>query len=216
MPASAGRTLAEVYSGNDFKARAKHAKITGGGIDALEAAVARGQGVILVSGHFGNYDVPRAVLSEQGFNVGALYKPFTNPFFDSYYRKTIGEISTPIIPTKNRASMIKMIRFLKAGGMLGMLVDVHTHGAPQLQFFGKRATSAADLALKHNLALVPVYGIRLDDNGTYELVIEPPIVHSTPEVMTQELNTSLERQARAHMDQYFWVHRRWKSETQNT
>lgn len=215
VPASAGRTLAEVYSGADFKARAKSATITGGGFEALEAAMARNQGVIFVSGHFGNYDVPRAVLSERGFKVGALYKPFTNPFFDAYYRKTIGEISHPIIPSKDRASLVKMVRFLKSGGMLGMLIDVHKYGAPQLQFFGKKAataTSAADMALKHDLLLVPTYGIRLDDHGTYALVIEPPIAHSTPLEMTQALNDSLERQARAHMDQYFWIHRRWKAE----
>ncbi|RPE71240.1 KDO2-lipid IV(A) lauroyltransferase [Pacificibacter maritimus] len=217
VPESAGKTLAEVYSGPAFKARAKQAKITGGGMDALEAAMNAGQGVILVSGHFGNYDVPRAVLSERGFNVGALYKPFTNPFFDPYYRKTIGAISTPIIPTKDRKSLVQMVRFLKSGGMLGMLIDVHRYGAPHLQFFGKRAataTSAADLALKHNLALVPVYGIRLDDYGHYELVVEPPIAHTNALDMTQALNDSLERQIRAHMDQYFWVHRRWKAETQ--
>jgi KDO2-lipid IV(A) lauroyltransferase len=216
VPASAGRTLAEVYSGADFKKRAKSATITGGGLEALEAAMARDQGVIFVSGHFGNYDVPRAVLSERGFKVGALYKPFTNPFFDAYYRKTIGEISHPIIPSKDRASLVKMVRFLKSGGMLGMLIDVHKIGAPLLQFFGKRAataTSAADLALKHDLLLVPTYGIRLDDQGAYELVIEPPIAHGTPLEMTQALNDSLERQARAHMDQYFWIHRRWKAET---
>lgn len=216
VPANAGRTLAEVYSGADFKSRAKTAMVSGGGLDALEQAMAQGQGVIFASGHFGNYDVPRAVLSERGFKVGALYKPFTNPFFDVYYRRTIGEISQPIIPSKDRSGLVKMIRFLKSGGMIGMLVDVHTARAPALQFFGKRAataTSAADLALKHNLALVPIYGIRLDDHGHYELVIEPPIAHTTAPEMMQAVNDSIERQARAHMDQYFWIHRRWKAET---
>jgi KDO2-lipid IV(A) lauroyltransferase len=216
VPANAGRTLAELYSGADFKSRAKNATIKGDGFDALEAAIQSGQGVILVSGHIGNYDVPRAVLSERGFKVGGLYKPFKNPFFNAYYRKTIAEISEPVMPTKNRASLVQMVRFLKSGGIVGMLIDVHTHRAPIFDFFGKRAatpTSAADLALKHNLALIPVYGIRLNDDGAYDLVIEKPIAHTTPEEMTQKLTASLERQARAHTDQYFWIHRRWKAET---
>mgnify|MGYP005993239753 CR=1 FL=1 len=217
VPANTGRTMAELYSGVDFKDRAKHAKITGEGLPALEQAMAQKQGVILVSGHLGSYEVARAVLFERGFNVGALFRPFSNAFFDPYYQRKIGEISQPIIPSKDRSSLVKMIRFLKSGGMVGMLIDVHSYGAPHLQFFGKRAataTSAADLALKHNLALVPIYGIRLDDHGHYELVIEPPIAHTSPEEMMQEVNDSIERQARAHMDQYFWIHRRWKAETQ--
>lgn len=218
VPASVGRTFAEIYSGADFKARAKDAKITGEGVDALEQAKARGQGVIFVSGHFGNYDVPRAVLSERGFKMGALYKPFTNPFFNAYNCKAISEISKPIFASKDRSDLAKMLRFLKSGGMLGILIDIHTSGAPHLNFFGKRAataTSAADMALKYGLALVPVYGIRHSDRGDYELVIEPPIPHSTALEMTQALNDSIERQARAHLDQYFWVHRRWKAETQH-
>lgn len=218
VPANTGRTLAELYSGADFKDRAKMAKISGDGLEDLEAAMAKNQGVILVSGHLGSYEVARAVLFERGFNVGALFKPFSNPFFDPYYQRKIGEISQPIIPSKDRASLVKMIRFLKSGGMVGMLIDVHTYGAPHLQFFGKRAataTSAADLALKHNLALVPIYGIRLDDHGHYELIIEKPIAHTTPREMMQAVNDSIEHQARAHMDQYFWIHRRWKAETKS-
>ena len=212
-----GRTFAEIYSGSDFKKRSKTALITGGGIESLNMAIKNGQGVILVSGHFGNYDVPRAVLSERGYKVGALYRPFANPFFDVYYRKIIGEISLPIIPSNERSSLTKMVRLLKSGGIIGMLVDVHKSNAPKLKFFGKlagTATSAANLALKYNLALIPVYGIRLDDHGNYELVVEQPIVHSTPLKMTQEINDSLERQVRSHMGQYFWVHRRWKAETE--
>ncbi|SEK17532.1 lysophospholipid acyltransferase family protein [Pacificibacter marinus] len=218
VPASVGRTFAEIYSGADFKAHAKNAKITGAGIKDLEQAKERGQGVIFVSGHFGNYDVPRAVLSERGFKMGALYKPFTNPFFNAYNCKAISEISEPIFASKDRSDLAKMLRFLKSGGMMGILIDIHTSGAPHLDFFGKQAataTSAADMALKYGLALVPVYGIRHSDHGDYELVIEPPIPHSTAIEMTQALNDSIERQARAYMDQYFWVHRRWKAETRN-
>ncbi|WP_417247729.1 lysophospholipid acyltransferase family protein [Celeribacter sp.] len=216
VPENAGRTLAEVFSGSEFKARASEAEITGGGLSALEQAMTQKRGVIFVSGHFGNYDVPRAVLSERGFPVGAIYKPFTNPFFDAYYRKIIGAISQPIIPRKDSASLKNMIRFLKKGGMIGMLADVHFGSGTALNFFGKKAKtalSAAEMALKYDLLLVPTYGIRLDRRGTYELVIEPPIPHSDPEVMMQAVNDSLERQARAHPEQYFFIHRRWKAET---
>lgn len=210
---NAGRTLMEVYSGAQFKRFVADSPITGAGLEHILAARARGQGVLLVSGHFGNYDVPRAVLSAQGHAVGALYQPFHNPYFDAHYRRTITEIGAPIFP-RGRAGLGEMVRHLRKGGLAGLLNDQHmAHGA-DLTFFGlraKTALSAAEMALKYNLLLIPVYGVRQPDGLTFELVIESPIAHSTPQIMTQALNDSLERQVRSHLDQWFWVHRRWKS-----
>ena len=214
VPASAGRTLIEVYSGAEFKARAAQAEICGAGLEALEAAVARGQGVLLVSGHFGNYDVARAVLSARGHQIGALYRPFNNPRFDAHYRATIGAIAEPIFRANDRKSLAQMLRFLRGGGISGMLIDVHSWHYPVLRFFGKPACTslgAAEIALKNNLLLVPFYGLRLDDRGGYRLTIEAPVAHSDAATMTQALNDSLEAQVRAHMDQWFWIHKRWKA-----
>jgi Kdo2-lipid IVA lauroyltransferase/acyltransferase len=207
----AGRTLMEVYSGAQFKAHVAQSPIRGAGIEAILQARAAGQGVILVSGHFGNYDVPRAVLSAQGHSVGALYLPFRNPYFDAHYRATITAIGAPIFP-RGRKGVSDMVRHLRAGGLMGLLNDQRiAHGA-DLTFFGHRAKtalSAAEMALKYNCLLIPVYGIRQEDGLSFELLIEAPIPHSTPERMTQALNDSLEAQVRAHLDQWFWVHRRW-------
>lgn len=209
---NAGRTLMEVYSGAEFKAHVANSPIKGAGLAAILQARARGQGVILVSGHFGNYDVPRAVLSAQGHNVGALYLPFHNRYFDAHYRRTITAIGAPIFP-RGRKGIGDMVRHLRAGGLMGLLNDQHiAHGA-DLSFFGypaKTALSAAEMALKYECLLIPVYGLRLPDGINFELHIEAPIVPSSPRVMTQALNDSLEAMVGAHMDQWFWVHRRWK------
>jgi KDO2-lipid IV(A) lauroyltransferase len=209
---NAGRTLMEVYSGGEFKARVANTPITGAGLQAILQARARGQGVLLVSGHFGNYDVPRAVLSAQGHAVGALYYPFHNRYFDAHYRRTITAIGAPIFPRGHRG-LGEMVRHLRKGGLVGLLNDQHMGHGAKLRFFGhpaRTALSSAELALRYNCLLVPVYGIRQADGISFVLHIEAPIDHSTPEEMTQSLNDSLERQVRAHMDQWFWVHRRWK------
>jgi KDO2-lipid IV(A) lauroyltransferase len=209
---NAGRTLMEVYSGAEFKAHVANTPITGEGLQAILDARTRGQGVLLVSGHFGNYDVPRAVLSAQGHSVGALYYPFHNRFFDVHYRRTITAIGQPIFPRGHRG-LAEMVRHLRKGGLLGLLNDQHMGHGKKLSFFGhpaKTALSAAELALKYNCLLVPVYGVRQPDGISFQLQVEAPIAHSTPEVMTQALNDSLELQVRAHMDQWFWVHKRWK------
>ena len=208
---NSGRTLMEVYSGAEFKARQKTAPIKGAGLNDILAARARGQGVILVSGHFGNYDVPRAVLSAQGHAVGALYQPFSNPYFDAHYRRTITAIGAPIFPRGHRG-LAEMVRHLRAGGLLGLLHDQRMRRGTKLTFFGREARtalSAAEMALKYDCLLVPVYGLRQPDGLSFELVIEPPIPHSDAATMTQALNDSLEAMVRAHVDQWFWVHRRW-------
>jgi len=213
VPENALRTLIEIFSGDEFLRIAAQAEIRGEeGLAALEAAHARKQGVILVSGHFGNYDVPRGVLSQRGFRVGGLYKPMKNRFFNPRYVAAISRISAPVFP-RGRRGLAEMVRFLRGGGMVGLLIDQRMgHGAP-LTFFGKTAytaLSAAELALKYDALVVPVYGVRREDGLTFDLVIEPPVPHTTAERMTQELNDSLERQVRRHMDQWLWLHNRWK------
>ena len=97
--------------------------------------------------------------------------------------------------------------------MVGIVADQHVQGAPYLNFFGKparTALSAAELALRHDALLVPIYGIRQPDGLSFEIAVEAPIAHSTPQEMTQALNDSLEARVRAHMDQWLWIHRRWK------
>lgn len=210
---NAGRTLAELYSPAEFKAWVKDSPIRGEGLEAILQAQARGQGVILVSGHFGNHDIARAVLAGRGLAVGALYKPQKNPFVEKHFRATIGAISEPIF-ARGRKGLADLVKHLRAGGMLGILIDQHMRHGAALDFLGHRAltaTSAADLALKYDCLLVPVYGIRQPDGLGFDLVVEPPIPKGTPEAMTQAVNDSLSAQVRAHPEQWFWIHRRWKA-----
>lgn len=212
VPNNAGRTLVELYSGAEFKAHVAQSPVTGAGLEAILQARKAGQGVILVSGHFGNYDVPRAVLSAQGHLVGGLYQPMKNPYFNAHYVRTITAIGTPMF-ARGRRGLAEMVQHLRAGGLMGMLIDQSMEHGASLTFFGKRAltaVSAADLALKYNCLLVPIYAVRQPDGLSFELVIEAPITPDTPETMTQALNDSLEAIARKHLDQWFWIHRRWK------
>lgn len=208
---NAGRTVIELFSGAQFKAHVAQTPITGGGLPAVEAAIARGQGVIFVSGHFGNHDVLRAVLAARGHKVAALYLPLHNPLFERHWQAAIASISPPIFPT-GRHGLGGLLRHLRAGGMVGLLHDQHISTGADLRYFGrmaKTATSAAELALKYDCLLVPSYGIRQPDGLSFQLVIESPIPPSTPEAMSQALNDSLEAMVRQHLEQWFWVHRRW-------
>ena len=207
-----GRTLAELYSPNEFKAMVAASPLLGTGLEPVLAAQAQGRGVILVSGHFGNHDIARAVLATRGLAVAALYKPQRNPYFNRHFAATITAISAPLFP-RGRRGLADLVTHLKQGGMLGMLIDQHMRHGAALSFLGHRALtalSAADLALKYDCLLVPVYGIRQPDGLHFDLLIEPAIPHTNASQMTQALNDSLSAQVRAHPEQWFWVHRRWK------
>jgi len=207
-----GRTLAELYSPKEFRAHAARSTISGEGLDAILNAHGKGRPVILISGHFGNHDIARAFLAERGIRTAALYRPQRNPYFDRHFAATIRAISEPLF-ARGRKGLAELVAHLRGGGMLGMLIDQHMqHGAP-LTFLGHRAltaTSAAEMALRYDCLLVPVYGIRQPDGLHFDLRVEPPIPHSDAVEMTQKLNDSLSALVLAHPGQWFWVHRRWK------
>lgn len=213
VPNNAGRTLIELYSGKEFVERAIAAPISGPGYARLEAARKEGRPVILVTGHFGNYDVSRANLIARGHNMGALYRRMSNPWFNDHYVRSISKIGEPMFE-QGRKGMTQMVRHIKSGGVLGILTDLHAYGGARLQFFGKPAITSlvtAELALKFNAALIPVYAIRQPDGLSFEIVVQDEIPHSDPETMTQAVNDGLEALVRENMHQWFWIHRRWKN-----
>ena len=69
---NAGRSLIENYSSKDFMRRMAKIDPVGPGVAALFDAQAKGQPVILVSGHFGNYEAARACLVARGARIGGL------------------------------------------------------------------------------------------------------------------------------------------------
>ena len=213
VPNNIGRTLFELLSPNAFSNIAKSAKVSGPGFKILKDAQEQKKPVILVSGHFGNYDVVRVVLNTNQISVGALYKPMNNPYFNTFYERCIKQIAEPLFP-RGRAGMGNMMRYLEDGNVVALLIDQYmSHGEP-LKFLGHTAytaTSAAKLALKHDALLITFYVVRNDDGINFNLVFESPVKPSTPNEMTQVLNDRLEKQIRKNMGQWLWTHKRWKS-----
>jgi KDO2-lipid IV(A) lauroyltransferase len=213
VPNNIGRTLFELLSPNAFSKIAKSAKVSGPGFKILKDAQEQKKSVILVSGHLGNYDVVRVVLNTNQISVGALYKPMSNPYFNTFYERCIKQIAEPLFP-RGRAGMGNMMRYLEDGNVVALLIDQYmSHGEP-LKFLGHTAytaTSAAKLALKHDALLITFYVVRNDDGVNFDLVFESPVKPSTPSEMTQVLNDRLEKQIRKNMGQWLWTHRRWKS-----
>ncbi|CAM3179130.1 lysophospholipid acyltransferase family protein [Paracoccus nototheniae] len=213
VPDNAGRSLAEIYSAAEFTARIREsAPVEGPGLPALEAALEANRPVILACAHFGNYDAMRAALSGRGWPVGALYRPMNNEAFNRHYVPAITAIAEPMFP-RGRAGLAAMLRFLRGGGWLALGFDQYDREGAELRFFDlptRTVLTPAELARRYDALLVPIAGIRQPDGLSFRVHVGAPVALDEPRAMMQALNDDLEMLVRRHMDQWFWVHRRWK------
>ena len=159
---SMGRMLMETYSGKEFQERAAAAKIEGPGNAVLEQAHKDGKAALLVTGHFGNYLAVRGSFLSRGMPIGVLYKRMSNPFFNEHYVAAMADFGEPMFE-RGRRGMSNMLKHLRGGWFVGIVHDQRINEAPIYDFMGKparTAESAAELALKYKVDLVPCYGIR--------------------------------------------------------
>ncbi len=214
VPNNAGRTLIEIYSGTEFNARMAQITPRGPGLAAMDAARDAGTPVLMVSGHFGNYDSFRSCMSQRGHRIGGLYRNMDNPLFNQHYVHAINQIAQPLWP-RGRRGLAQMVKFLRQGNGVALLSDQYVQSGHVLDFFGQpapSALSAAEMALKYDAQMFPVYGIRQPDGLSFDIIIEEPIPHSDAVTMMQAFNDSLEARIRENPGQWLWIHKRWKPE----
>ncbi|WP_341366384.1 lysophospholipid acyltransferase family protein [Yoonia sp. BS5-3] len=206
-----GRTLIENYAWQEFGQRLARTEPKGDGLAPLAQAAADKRPVIFVTGHFGNHEAPRQVLTAMGHEIGGLYRPMQNPYFNDHYAKTMTSWGGPVFEQGKRGTM-GFARHLKKGGMGTLLFDVRARGI-EIPFLGQpahTATSAADIALKLDALVIPYFGIRQPDGFSFQVEVEAPIKPATPHDMMIEMTQRLEGQIARRPEQWFWVHRRWK------
>ena len=208
-----GRTLIENYSHKEFGDYIKHSSIVGTGFEALQNAQSSGQPVIFVTGHFGNHEAPRQVLSQKGLTIGGLYRKMANPYFNDHYAKTMTSWGGPVFEQGRRGTM-GFARHIKSGGMGTLLFDVNQDDGEPVQFLGRPAltsTSAAEIALKFDALVIPYFGVRQPNGLSFQIEVDAPIAPTDPIQMTLDMNRALEIRIKENPEQWFWVHRRWKN-----
>lgn len=209
-----GRVAAE-YAHLARVADAAHVAVEG--LDHLEAARARGRGVILFSGHLGNWEILGPVARRLGITLTLIYRAPNNPLVERLIRHARGD-SVRLLP-KGRQAARGAIAAMQAGSGLAMLVDQKMNDGIPVPFFGHVAMTApalAHLAARDGAAVVPVRVERL--GGTrFRVTLNPAIPvpqgrrpDPAPTVMA-EVNAVLEGWIRARPEQWLWVHRRWPS-----
>ncbi len=176
---------------------------------------------VIVSGHFGNFEVAGYVAGLLGFPTYTIARPLDNPFLDRFvnrFRRATGQC---ILPKQGSAELVQ--RVLDQGGVLALLGD--QHAGPKgcwTDFFGRAASSHKAIALfslTHDAPLAVVCAQRRRGPLDFSLEVVATVDPSTmsPELgsvqaLTQWYNQQLEAAVRQAPEQYWWVHRRWKGE----
>ncbi|WP_209427341.1 lysophospholipid acyltransferase family protein [Pararhodobacter sp. SW119] len=207
-----GQTLFEIYHCAEFQTRLEQFHAAGPGLMALDAARAAGKGAIIVSGHFGQWEAVRAVLTARGMETGAVYRRQKNRHFQRRLLAGIEAGGKPILETGTIGTKA-LVRHLRAGGFIAILLDEKYPEGTRLPFLGRPALTslaAAQLALKYDLPMVPAYGTRRDDGGSFDVHFEAAIPHTDAQTMMQAFNDSLSARIRAHPDQWYWLLGRWQ------
>ncbi len=174
---------------------------------------------VVVSAHFGNFELAGYTLGLFGFNTYSVARPLDNPFLDRFlldFRTATGERILP----KNGSSG-EIAELLANGGTLSVLGD--QHAGPKgcwVEFFGRPASTHKAIALfslANEAPLIIGFARRLGRPLEYEMglaaVLDPrdlPSGERGVTEVTQWFTSRLEELIRANPDQYWWVHRRWK------
>lgn len=189
------------------------------GFEWIEEAHAAGRGVILVSGHFGNWELMGAAVAMRGYPVHFVAREQTNPYVERFMNQSRDYMSVGVAHVGQ--DIRRVYRRLKAGEILGMLFDQDAGpGGLFLDVLGRVAsvqTGPAVLAVRTGAAILPGAIVRLAD-GRHRVIFEPPLWpdRSSPEAeeikrLAAGYNASLERMILRYPEQYYWVHRRWRT-----
>jgi KDO2-lipid IV(A) lauroyltransferase len=187
--------------------------------ERLDRCLEQGKGVILVTGHFGNWELMAAAGALAGYPISAVARPMNHSIWDKIINE-IRQSSGLKVITRDR-SAFSIVKKLKRNEVIGILTDQNTrHQNVFVDFFGMKAATTpgpAMLALKTGAVLIPAFMLR-NGLGSHRLIIEEPIeivptgdIEADTFALTQKYTAALEKYVRQYPSQWLWLHRRWRT-----
>ena len=185
----------------------------------LEQVLAKGRGGLLVSGHFGNWELLGTRVVAEGFKVNFIIKSQSNAQVDRIQNDIRRKAGIGVI--RSGTAIREMILALRQKEFIGLLADQDAgKDGVFTDFLGRQASvfrGTAYLAWKLKCPVVTGHILRRSD-GSHVAVIEPPVypdpgwdeetaVKEITEIHVQRLAAAI----RKAPDHYFWLHRRWKT-----
>ena len=208
-----GMTFIEYIYLNNFRKSNSH--ITIYGEENLKEVLNNKKPVIFVSGHFANFELMSMEITKKKIKLATIYRPlnnfFLNPFMEFLRKKYVckNQIKKGINGVRDT------IEYLKKNYSIALMIDQRVSEGNSTDFFGKSAlttTLPAQLSLKFNLDIIPVFIERTKDNK-FILEFQKPINSKNfndKVFLTKHLNSILEKMVIKNPNQWIWTHNRWK------
>lgn len=194
--------------------------ITFSGMENFDSALQKGKGVLVLGSHFGNWELMSLGFSLRYAPFNVVVRPLDNPSLDRLIDGIRCRTGNRTIPKKGAARSI--LRSLSRNEIVALLLDqnVDWYEGVFVPFFKQTACTnkaLAILALRTGAPVVPVYNLRMPD-GRYRLFAEPeaPLIRTGDTTSDVEENTAcfnriIEGYVRRWPEQWFWMHKRWKT-----
>jgi Kdo2-lipid IVA lauroyltransferase/acyltransferase len=194
--------------------------VTAQGLEHLDILSKKNEGAILLTAHFGNWELLAAWVAKRGYKIKVIAAPQTNPWINRLIADTRKGAGYESIERGNHTREI--LRALAAGYSIGVLIDEDTKvDGVFVRFFNQWAHTPVGpvrLALKYGLKIIPVF-IHLRSDDTYHIQVKEPLPLVITEdkkrdliVNTQVCSDAYEAIIREHPEQWLWMMRRWKTQ----
>ena len=190
------------------------------GWDELHDALSLGRGVILVTGHYGNWEIAAASVASRGVPIAAIVRRQGNRLVDERLQELRRNLGVETIYQGQAPTRVP--RILRANGVVGIVGDQDARKSGVFTPFFDRPASThrgpALFALRLNAPVFSCIARRLPGNDVrYEIrgkrvdVARTGNLDEDVQALLTELSRRLEEEVRRAPEQYFWFHRRWKT-----
>ena len=186
----------------------------------LRAAQAEGHGVVLVTGHIDNWELFARRIAMLGLPCGTVAKEAQDPRLTELLQRSRASAGLRVFWRGSPMSARELLRFLRAGGMLGILIDQDTRVAGQfVPFFGRPAftpRAAGDLAVRLGAPMIFGCAHRVAGN-VHRIVLRRIDVPRTGDreqdslALTTAATRAIEDEIRANPAEWVWMHPRWRT-----
>lgn len=180
----------------------------------VERARESGRAILILTGHCGNWELLGAVVSCWGLPLTVPGRQMDDPLVNRRLLALRAHFGTDTIERGTPGAARKLLRTLREGGALGMLIDQDTQvEGVWVPFFGRLAYTpigAAEIALRQDAIVIPAF-IEREPDGVHRAVFHPPLtLPADPVEATALMTRCIEEQVRRVPEQWVWMHRRWR------